>query len=248
MKKNYKITLSYDGTRYFGWEHQPGKETIQGKLEDVLARMCDIPKEELEVIGAGRTDEGVHARAMVASVVLDTDLSPDEIRAYMNNYLPEDISVDDLKIASERFHARYQAVGKTYCYTCFYGDRKPVFNRRYVTVLEQPLDAEKMKKAAAFLTGEHDFRSFCGNPKMKKSTVRRVDEISIRQRNGYIYFTFHGTGFLRHMVRILTGTLVEVGEGKRQPESMPDILKACDRKAAGITMPSRGLCLMQVDY
>lgn len=248
MKKNYKMILSYDGTRYLGWEHQPGKETIQGKLEEVLSRMINVPKEELEIIGAGRTDAGVHAKGMAANVAMDTDMSPEEIRSYMNNYLPEDISVDELKVASDRFHARYQAVGKTYCYTCFYGDRKPVFNRRYVTVLEKPLDVEKMKKAAGYLTGEHDYKSFCGNPRMKKSTVRNVDEISIRQRNGYIYFTFHGTGFLQHMVRILTGTLVEVGEGKRSPESMTDILDACDRKAAGVTMPPKGLCLMQVDY
>ena len=248
MKKNYKMILNYDGTRYSGWEHQPGKDTIQGKIEDVLSRMCGIPAEKLEVIGAGRTDAGVHAKGMAASCMLDSELSETEIRAYLNRYLPEDISVQEEKTASDRFHASYQAVGKTYCYTCFYGDTKPVFDRKYVNVLEAPVDIEAMKKAAAYLLGEHDFKSFCGNPKMKKSTVRIVDDISIKQRGGYIYLNFHGSGFLQHMVRIMTGTLIEVGEGKRTPESMAEILSGRDRLMAGKTAPAKGLCLMKVDY
>lgn len=248
MKKTYKLVLCYDGTRYYGWEHQPGRDTIQGKLEDVISRMCDMPKDKLEVVGAGRTDAGVHARGMVASVILDTDMQCEEMQAYMNRYLPDDISVQEIKAASDRFHARYQAVGKTYCYTCFYGAVKPVFDRRYVNVLEKPVDIESMKKAAEYFIGEHDFKSFCGNPKMKKSTVRAIDEITIKQHGGYIYLTFHGTGFLQHMVRIITGTLLEVGEGTRTPESMKEILEACDRTAAGKTAPAKGLCLTGVDY
>jgi len=248
MKNNYKMTMSFDGSRYYGWEHQPGKETIQGKIEEVLARMCEVPKESLEVIGAGRTDAGVHARGMVASVVLDTAMTPDEIRAYMNRYLPEDISINDVRIASERFHARYQAVGKTYCYTCYYGETKPVFDRRYTYVLEKDVDVERMKEAAALLVGRHDFRSFCGNPRMKKSTMGEIYEITIRQKSGFLYLTYHGAGFLQYMVRILTGTLLEVGEGKRTPESMTQVLEALDRKAAGLTAPARGLCLIRVDY
>jgi len=248
MKSNYKMTLAYDGTRYYGWEHQPGRLTIQGKIEEVLARMCEVPVEQIEVIGAGRTDGGVHARGMVANVVLDTTMSEEEIRAYLNRYLPEDIAVLDLKTASERFHARYQAAGKTYCYSCYIGDSKPVFDRRYVYVLEQPVDVEAMRRAAVLLTGEHDYKSFCGNPKMKKSTVRVVDQIEIKQMKGYLRFNYHGTGFLQHMVRIMTGTLLEVGEGKRTPESMTEILEAQDRTKAGWTVPANGLCLMRVDY
>ena len=239
MTKNYKLTIAYDGTRYYGWEHQPGRDTIQGKIETVLQRMCELD-EIPEVIGAGRTDAGVHAKAMVANVLLDTRLSEPEIKAYMNRYLPDDIGIVDVREASERFHARYKAVGKTYSYTCYVGEGKPVFNRRYVSRLDFEPDVDAMIRAAEYLQGEHDFKSFCGNPKMKKSTVR----LSKNQ----IYFTFHGTGFLQHMVRILIGTLLEVGAGRIHPESMTEILEAKDRRVAGPTAPACGLCLERVDY
>ena len=171
MNKNYKLTIAYDGSRFFGWERQPGRDTIQGKLETVLAKLTGAPA---DVIGAGRTDAGVHARAMVASVRLDTDLSPEEIRDYLNRYLPDAIAVREVKEAGERFHARYNALGKTYRYTCFDGPVKPVFDRKYVTMLDFRPDLERMQRAAALLTGENDFMSFCGNPRMKKSTVRRA--------------------------------------------------------------------------
>ena len=245
MTQNYKLTIRYDGSRYYGWEHQPDKPTIQGKLEDVLTRMTGTP---VDVIGAGRTDAGVHARAMVANAVLDTTLAPEKIQDYMNRYLPDDICVLDVRAASERFHARYKAVGKAYCYTCYVGRLKPVFDRKYVLTLDYEPDVEAMQRAAALLVGEHDFKSFCGNPKMKKSTVRLVDSIEIVRKHDYIYLNFHGTGFLQNMVRILTGTLLEVGQGKRAPEEMPDILQARDRTRAGYTVPPQGLCLMKVDY
>jgi tRNA pseudouridine38-40 synthase len=243
--KNYKMTISYDGTRYYGWEHQPDRDTIQGKLESVLEVMCGT---FVDVIGAGRTDAGVHAKAMTANAVMDTDKSPDEIRDYLNRYLPDDIAVLEVREASERFHARYKAVGKTYCYTCFDGDVKPVFNRRYVTRLSEKVDVEKMQEAAAYLEGCHDFKSFCGNPKMKKSTVRIVDKIEIKRKKDYIYFTFHGTGFLQNMVRILVGTLLQTGRGEIPPEQVREILEACDRSKAGPTAPPEGLCLVKVDY
>ncbi len=246
MEKNYKLEISYDGSRYFGWEHQPDRETIQGKIETVLARMVD--KDMVDVIGAGRTDAGVHARAMVANVHLDTGMSAVEIRDYANRYLPDDIAVLEVKEAADRFHARYKAVGKTYQYTCFDGPVKPVFDRKYYTALEQELNVEAMQEAAKFLEGKHDYRSFCGNSRMKKSTVRVVDTISVRRRKGYVYLTFHGTGFLQNMVRIMAGTLIEVGLGRRSPEEVADILAACDRKQAGPTAPAKGLCLLKVDY
>ncbi|MCD7820674.1 MAG: tRNA pseudouridine(38-40) synthase TruA [Clostridiales bacterium] len=239
------MTLMYDGTRYYGWEHQPGRDTIQGKLEAVLERMCGAA---VEVIGAGRTDAGVHAKGMVASFLAETERTPEEIRDYLNRYLPDDIAVKEVREAAPRFHARYKAVGKTYCYTCFDGPVKPVFNRRYVTRLDAAPDLEAMRRAAAVLQGEHDFRSFCGNPKMKKSTVRTVDTIEIVRKGGYLYFNVHGTGFLQNMVRILVGTLLEVGYGRMAPEQMGDILAARDRRLAGPTAPPEGLCLMKVDY
>lgn len=242
---NYKFLLSYDGTRYYGWERQPDRETIQGKLEAVLSRMCET---DVQVIGAGRTDAGVHAKAMVANAYFDTDRSPEQIRAYMNHYLPEDICVQEVKLAADRFHARYRAVGKLYTYTCYVGQTKPVFDRKFVTTLETMPDLAAMQRAADYLVGEHDFKSFCANPQMKKSTVRLVDSIEIVRRKDYLYFNFHGTGFLQNMVRILTGTLLEVGMGKRSAESIPALLAAKDRKQAGYTAPAQGLCLMRVDY
>ena len=194
----------------------------------MLAKLTGAPA---DVIGAGRTDAGVHARAMVASVRLDTDLSSEEIRDYLNRYLPDAIAVREVKEAGERFHARYNALGKTYRYTCFDGPVKPVFDRKYVTML----------------TGEHDFMSFCGNPRMKKSTVRLVDSITVERRRDRIIFTFHGAGFLQNMVRILVGTLLEIGRGRWEPEYVLDLLAARDRKLAGPTAPPEGLCLMKVD-
>ena len=245
MEKNYKLTIAYDGTRFFGWERQPDRETIQGKLESVLEKLNGKP---VDVIGAGRTDAGVHARAMVASVRLDVKESCEEIRDYMNRYLPDAIAVREVKEAGDRFHARYNAIGKTYRYSCFVGDVKPVFDRRYVTMLDYKVDVEKMRQAAAILAGEHDFRSFCGNPRMKKSTVRLVDSITIEQNKDRIHFTFHGTGFLQNMVRILVGTLLEVGRGYWDVDYVQTILDAKDRKLAGPTAPPEGLCLMKVDY
>ena len=180
MTRNYKMILSYDGSRYYGWEHQPNTElTIQGKLEQVLTRMiygdqyqaADCASFPITVIGAGRTDAGVHARAMTANVLLDTDKTEEEIRSYMNQYLPDDISINELKLCADRFHSRFKASGKTYRYSCWYSDQKPVFERKYVSVLEKHPDLAAMREAAAYLIGEHDFRCFCGNSKMKKSTV-----------------------------------------------------------------------------
>lgn len=246
MKKNYKFTIEYDGSRYFGWEHQPGNDlTIQGKIETVLSRMTET---DVEVIGAGRTDAGVHARGMVANAHMDTTLSETQIMDYMNRYLPDDICITDVKEASDRFHSRYNAAGKTYRYTCYYGKQKPVFDRKYVYVLEKNPDIEKMIAASKYLIGSNDYKSFCGNPKFKKSTVRIVDSIEIKREGAYITFTYHGTGFLQYMVRILTGTLLEVGLGKRTPESIKELLEAKDRTKAGFTAPPQGLCMLKVDY
>ncbi len=246
MKNNYRLTIQYDGTRYFGWEHQPNTDmTIQGKIEAVLARMTG---EDVEVLGAGRTDAGVHAKAMVANCMLSTELTEEEIRDYLNRYLPEDICITKVAIAGPRFHARYNAIGKTYCYTCYIGDSKPVFNRKYVFIPEGRPNVDRMKSAAAYLTGEHDFAAFCSNPKMKKSTVRTVDRIEIAVSGDLLTFTFHGSGFLQHMVRILVGTLLEVGFEKRTPESILTLLEKKDRREAGPTAPACGLCLMSVDY
>jgi tRNA pseudouridine38-40 synthase len=246
------MKISYDGTRFFGWEHQPKQEmTIQGKLETVLSRMVGAPEDQpVTVIGAGRTDAGVHAKEMIANVLLDTRMSEEEIQTYMNRYLPEDISVNELKVCADRFHSRFKAKGKTYCYSFWYADGgvRPTFDRKYVTVLDKRPNVDRMRKAAEEIVGMRDFKSFCGNSHMKKSTVRCVDNIKIERSGNYIRLYFHGNGFLQNMVRILTGTLLEVGYGNIEPSQVKDILEACDRQKAGPTARPEGLCMMKVDY
>ena len=239
------MRLAYRGAEFHGWQSQPNDISVQETIEKAMTMVLRQP---IKITGAGRTDAGVHARAMVANAVLDVKLSPEEIRDYMNRYLPDAIAVREVKPCAERFHARYKAIGKTYRYTCFDGPVKPVFDRRYVTVLDFRPDLDRMRQAAAYLQGRHDFASFCGNPRMKKSTVREVDTIGIARNKDRIIFTFHGTGFLQNMVRILVGTLLEVGRGRWEPEQVIDILEAKDRKQAGPTAPPEGLCLMKVDY
>ncbi|MGN0393804.1 MAG: tRNA pseudouridine(38-40) synthase TruA [Coprococcus sp.] len=254
--KNYMFNISYDGGRYHGWEKKNNVDTIEGKLENVLTRMTET---EVKLNGAGRTDAGVHAIGMIANGRLDTDKPPIEIKEYVNHYLPDDISVNDVQIVSDRFHARFNAKGKLYRYTCYAGDSKPVFDRTYTWVLPERItgnythaicmpDLERMRQAAAYLIGAHDFKGFCGNSRMKKSTVRTIYSIDIEEDNGYIYMNFHGNGFLQNMVRILTGTLLEVGYGRATPQIMCDILETGDRQMAGPTAPPHGLCLMKVYY
>lgn len=243
--KNYKLEIAYDGSRYYGWEHQKDRDTIQGKLEQVLEKMTGVLP---DINGCGRTDAGVHAKEMIANVHLETDKTESEIKQYMNHYLPDDICVKNVSVASERFHARLNARGKLYTYTCYIGDNKPVFDKKYVTVLDFVPDIEKMRRAAEILQGEHDFKAFCTNPAKRKSTVRIVDSIEIVRNKEYLYLNFHGNGFLQNMVRILTGTLLEVGKGKMPAESMTEILEKQDRSLAGPTAPAKGLCLVKVDY
>ncbi len=244
-KKNFKLTLGYDGSRYSGWEHKEGRDTVQGRLFQVLGHLSEEP---VHVIGGGRTDAGVHARGMVANVFLQTDMTATELRNYVNHYLPDDIVVHEVEEVPERFHARYNATGKTYCYTLYDGDGKPLFDRKYVWKVEKRLDLDGMRAAAQILTGTYDFAGFCKNPQKKKSTVRTVDRIEIERQGDYVKLTFHGDGFLHHMVRIMTGTLVAVGHGELEPEQVARALNEKNRELAGVTAPAQGLCLVAMDY
>ena len=245
---NYKAVIQYEGTRYRGWQVQGNTDqTIQGKLETLLGRMAGEP---VEVHGSGRTDGGVHAAGQVISFRCKVGMSPQEIRGYMNRYLPEDIAMLSVEEAAPRFHARLNAVRKTYVYTIWNSEIPNVFGRRFMTRIEEPLDVERMREAAGYLCGEHDFLAFSSlNPRrFKKSTVRRLDEIRIEQKEAVIRICFTGDGFLYHMVRILTGTLVEVGLGLRSPEEMDLLLKSGSRADAGRLMPPEGLTLLSVEY
>ena len=248
MKNNIRITLEYDGSRYDGWQKQGKTEnTIQGKLEAVLLKMAG---EEVEVHGSGRTDAGVHAKGQVANFHVDAKICPDgeTAKEYLNRYLPEDIRVLEADLAPERFHSRLSAFSKTYGYYVETGDKKNVFERKYVYGFGKKLDLEAMRRAAGFLIGEHDFKSFCANRRMKKSTVRRIDEIKIVEHGTKIELLYTGNGFLYNMVRILTGTLLEIGSGMRKPEEMKVILEAKNRDMAGRTAPPEGLFLLHVAY
>ncbi|MBR3761157.1 MAG: tRNA pseudouridine(38-40) synthase TruA [Lachnospiraceae bacterium] len=244
--RNFKILLQYDGTRYQGWQRQISTDnTIQGKLEALLSKMCDA---SIVIQGAGRTDAGVHALGQAASFHMDTDKTPEEIMAYMNAYLPEDISVISCEEKPERFHARLNAKGKVYRYCIWNSANKPVFRRKYVHQVPGELDMAAMKQAAACLLGTHDYQSFTSAKRGKKSTVRTVDSIEIERSGEEVLFTFKGNGFLYHMVRIMMGTLIETGLGIRKAEEIPRILEAKDRSKSGHLIPGKGLTLMEVIY
>lgn len=243
---NYKIILQYDGTRYRGWQSLGDTEqTIQGKLQNVLARLNGGP---VAVIGSGRTDAGVHASGQTANFCLSEAWEEDVLRAELNRYLPEDIAVLRAERVGERFHSRYQARSKTYLYRIDTGEVADVFKRRYVYHYPIALDVRRMRRAADLLIGTHDFRSFCGNKKMKKSTVRTLSEITIAKKEQELQIFYTGNGFLQNMVRILTGTLIEIGDGRRQPEEIEKILAAKERACAGYTAPACGLTLLEVTY
>ena len=248
MGYNYKIILQYEGTRYNGWQKQGNTtNTIQGKLELVLERMAGYP---VEVHGSGRTDAGVHALGQVANFHLRQEWEPGKIMSYLNRYLPEDIAILQAERVPERFHSRLQAIEKVYRYQIETREKRDVFQRRMQYRLGDALDIRVMQEAAELLCGTHDYKSFCGNPQMKKSTIRTVRRITINQEPGdsLVIMTFWGDGFLQHIVRILTGTLIEVGQGKRLPWQMSYILEARDRKMAGFTAPAEGLSLIKVEY
>lgn len=243
--RNLRLDICYDGTRYRGWQRLPGREdTIQGKLETALTRILG---ENIEISGSGRTDAGVHARGQVANFHCESGMPCGEILENLRRYLPEDIGIYSCKDVSLRFHARLNAKEKTYCYRIWNSESPCVFVRRYVTVMPEALEVEAMERAAALLVGQHDFSAFCGNAKMKKSTVRYLRSVTITRQGEELRLTFTGNGFLQSMVRILTGTLIEVGRGQRAPESIPELFGG-KRGSAGFLAPAQGLCLEEVVY
>ena len=242
--RNLRLDICYDGTRYRGWQRLPGVEgTIQGKLETALSR---ILQETITVSGSGRTDAGVHAAHQIANFHCESPKSCEDILHELRRYLPEDIGIYSCQEASPRFHARLNATGKTYRYRIWNSEAPCVFERRYLWVLPERLDVEAMDRAAQCLVGTHDFSCFCGNSKMKKSTVRRIDSISLTRQGQELQIAVTGNGFLQNMVRILVGTLVEVGTGQRG-ENL-DSLFGQKREKAGFLAPPQGLCLMEVTY
>lgn len=253
---NVKIILQYDGSRFDGWQKQGNTEnTIQGRLEAVLEKMCGYP---VEVHGSGRTDRGVHALGQTANFHLPDgeNWKVEQVRSYLNRYLPDDIRVLEAEQAPERFHSRLNAKSKTYRYLLETGEKRDVFSRRYVCALGkcfspapgQRPDLARMREAAGFLEGTHDFKGFSSLKKFKKSTVRTIESITFEENGTVLAIEYTGDGFLYNMIRILTGTLLEVGLGLRTPESVREILETGNREKAGKTMPPEGLALVRVRY
>ncbi len=242
----YKMLLQYDGSRYRGWQRLGDSDmTVQGKLEAALSRLFGVA---VEISGSGRTDAGVHARGQTASFTTVRDLPPEALLHDLRRCLPEDIGVLSIDYAPPRFHARYSALEKTYCYRVWNSEAPCVFERRWVYPFPAALDTEAMERAAALLVGTHDFTAFCGNRHLKKSAVRTLRRIEIAREGEELRLRFEGDGFLYHMVRILVGTLLEVGTGERDAAEMPEILASKDRARAGFTAPAKGLILWDAAY
>lgn len=243
--RNVRLDICYDGTRYRGWQRLANSDnTIQSKLETTLSRILD---EKIEIVGSGRTDAGTHAAGQVANFHCESTMSCEEILRQLRMYLPEDIGIYSCKNVSPRFHARLNAKEKTYRYRVWKSERPCVFERKYVHFDSREVDVISMRHAASFLEGEHDFSAFCANKNMKKSTVRYIRSIQIHETDNELVFYVTGNGFLHNMVRIIVGTLLEVGRGERSGEEIP-LLFGAPRAASGVLVPACGLCLMEVSY
>ena len=243
--RNVRLDICYDGTKYKGWQRLSGTDnTIQCKLETALSRILEEP---VEVVGSGRTDAGTHAKTQVVNFHCRSAMPCDEILSQLRRYLPEDVGIYSCRNVSERFHARLNAKTKTYVYRLWNSDLPCVFDRKYVYKEQMQLDISRMRQAAGYFLGTHDFSAFCANKNMKKSTVRCILAFTIEKAGGEVRFTVTGNGFLHHMVRIMVGTLLEVGRGEREPESIEELFGQ-ERAKAGALVPACGLCLMEVTY
>lgn len=243
--RTYKLTVSYDGSRYQGWQRQPDTDlTIQGTLERTLSKLVGYP---IEVNGSGRTDGGVHAKGQTASIILSKKIDESEFVEQINQELPEDIRVLKVELMKNGFHARYNAKGKCYEYTIDTREKADVFSRKYTCHYPQKLDIEKMQKAADLLIGQHNFAGYTDRLD-EKSSNRRIYSIKLKPDVDKLRIEYCGSGFMYHMVRILTGTLLEVGSGQRSVESVKMPIQSGLRADAGFLAPASGLCLKEVYY
>ncbi|MCB5953857.1 tRNA pseudouridine(38-40) synthase TruA [Enterococcus sp. CWB-B31] len=244
--RNIKLTVEYDGGRYLGWQRLGNSDkTIQGKIENVLKQITGTG---IEIIGSGRTDAGTHARGQIANFKMDTLIELPELLSSLNHRLPQDIVVKKAEEVPERFHARYNATGKKYRYHVWNDTIPSAFERNYSFHYMEKLDMTLMNEACRKLIGTHDFIGFSSLKKTKKSTIRTIDELSIQKEGSMLYFTFVGDGFLYKMVRIIMGTLLEIGAGKLPLETIDEVLERKIRSDAGMTVPSQGLFLEEVYY
>ncbi|MFW5788122.1 MAG: tRNA pseudouridine(38-40) synthase TruA [Halanaerobiales bacterium] len=244
--QNIKILLEYDGTNFQGWQKQKHTtQTVQQQLENCLKK---INKKPVQVVGAGRTDSGVHAEGQVANFFLNIKMPVERIPLALNSILRDDIVCKKAEKVSEDFHARFDAMGKRYRYRILNRSFHSVFTRNYVYTFYKNLNYEAMGKAAHFFQGTHDFSAFQSKGSDVKNTIRTIDYIELKRKNEEIWLVVDGDGFLYNMIRIIVGTLLEVGVGKLIPKKIPKIIKSGSRSQAGFTAPARGLTLVRVYY
>ena len=238
--RRIRLTVAYDGTAYHGWQFQPGCPTIEGELNKYLSKLL---KEEIIVIGASRTDSGVHALCNIAVFDTNARIPAEKVAYALNQMLPEDIRIRRSEEVALDFHPRKQATRKTYQYRIVNEEFANPLERLYAHFTYVPLNVENMRKAAVYLVGEHDFQSFCAAGSTAETTVRTIYDIQVKKQDTMIIIQITGNGFLYNMVRIIAGTLIEVGKGRFTPEKVQEILLACDRTKAGPTAPAKGLWL-----
>ncbi|KMK75083.1 tRNA pseudouridine(38-40) synthase TruA [Alkalihalobacillus pseudalcaliphilus] len=239
---NYRLTIQYDGTRYKGWQRLGHTDqTIQAKIEHVVSKMADTAT---EIIGSGRTDAGVHAMAQIANFKMSKAMSEKEVHSYLNRFLPQDIVVTNVEIVSDRYHARFHTKEKTYTYKIWNQAYTNPFLNKFSMHVEQELDIEKMKKAAQYFVGTHDFTAFSNAKSNKKTKVRDIYSLEITKEAGLIEIKISGNGFLYNMVRKIVGTLIEVGVGNIDGEIIPQIIKSKERNQTGRMAEAAGLFLM----
>lgn len=243
--KNIKLTIEYDGTKYHGWQIQANVVTVQGVL---MRAIRGLTGKDTNLVGCSRTDVGVHALGQVANFITESGIPPDRFSYALNRMLPEDIVIKKSEEVSMDFHSRYCAKGKTYRYI-FYNSQFPsALLRHRAYHISHTIDVEAMQEAAHFFLGTHDFSAFRSSGSDTKTSERTITELTLSENDKIIEMTITGDGFLYNMVRIIAGTLVEVGSGKLKPEEIPDIIKSLERKRAGRTAPSHGLYLVEIFY
>ncbi len=239
------MVLEYEGTDFHGWQKQKRRRTVQGVLESALE---ELTGKQVKVVGSGRTDAGVHARGQVAGFSLATRLSPEELKRALNAHLPRDVVVRSLKQAPRSFHPQYAATRKHYRYRLLVGKERSPLRRRFVQVVSYECDLARMRQAARYLVGRHDFRAFTSAANSQDNTVRQLLRLDVRRVKDELWMDFVADGFLYNMVRAMVGTLLGVGRGKLSPTEIRKILNSRDRSRAGPTAPAKGLCLMRVMY
>ena len=241
---NIKLVIEYDGTNYVGWQQQKNGITIHGKLREAIERVI---LEEIMLHGSGRTDAGTHAVGQVANFHTESNIPAYKLVQAINTYLPKDIVVRSAKKVPEKFHSRYSAKSKTYCYTIFNSRIRNAIGRNYCLHYSVPLDVEKMQKASKVLMGKHDFSAFKSKSDVL-SSIRTIMKLEIKKKGKYLTFTIEADGFLYKMVRSIVGTLLEVGKGKITITEFKKIVKSRSRAKAGNTAVANGLCLLKVKY